>query len=205
MRSLFIDTSSFFMHVAVVEDKKVLFHFEEEIKNDMASRIVPVIEEAFQDLDFSIKDIDKIFVVNGPGSFTGIRVGVTAAKMIAWALKKDIITISSLEFLATTPIEKKYHIPAIDARRGYVYAGVYDADLNVILKDQYILFQELYSYFDEGTIISHDNLENSIRPEEDILKIIEKHCNDTSLNPHEVKPNYLKLTEAEEKKIAGDV
>ena len=149
MRSLLIDTSSFFMHVAVLEDKNVLYHFKEEIKMDMASRIVPVIEEAFQNLSFRIEDIDKIFVVNGPGSFTGIRVGVTAAKMIAWTLKKDIITLSSLEFLATTSVE------------------------------------------------------NSVRPKEDIVKIVEKHADDAPLNPHEVKPNYLKLTEAEEKKLAG--
>ena len=203
MRSLLIDTSSFFMHVAVLEDKNVLYHFKEEIKMDMASRIVPVIEEAFQNLSFKIEDIDKIFVVNGPGSFTGIRVGVTAAKMIAWALKKDIITLSSLEFLATTSVDKKYHIPAIDARRGYVYAGVYDSELNCILKDQYILYTELSSYFEEGTIISHDNLENSVRPKEDIVKIVEKHADDAPFNPHEGKPNYLKVTEAEEKKLAG--
>lgn len=192
------------MHIAVVEDKELLYHFKEEIHTDMASRIVPVIDDCFKTLSFSINDIDRIYVVNGPGSFTGVRVGVTTAKMLAWSLKKEIVTLSSLEFLATTSVDSKYKIPMIDARRGYVYAGVYDSNLNSVLEDQYILYDNLQFYFEEGTIISRDELNNKIMPDENIVEIIEKHKNDISLNPHEIKPNYLKLTEAEEKKLAGE-
>lgn len=191
------------MHIAVVEDNEVLYHFEEEIHTDMASRIVPIIDDCFKGLSFSINDIDRIYVVNGPGSFTGVRVGVTTAKMLAWSLKKEIVTVSSLEFLATTSVDSKYKIPMIDARRGYVYAGVYDSNLNTVLEDQYILLDALQTYFEDGTIISHDELASRILPKENIIEIVEKHKNDKSLNPHEVKPNYLKLTEAEEKKMAG--
>lgn len=203
MKSLFIDTSSFFMIVAILEEEKVLYSFKEKIKVDMASRIIPTIEKAFEEVPFSISDIDKIFVVNGPGSFTGIRVGITAAKLIAWALKKEIVTISSLEFMATTKVNTEYKVVAIDARRGNIYGGVYDGDMNVVLKDQYLPFSNLTSYLDKGTLISRDSLEESIFPDEDIPLIISRHKADKSLNPHEVNPNYLKLTEAEEKKLAG--
>ena len=91
----------------------------------------------------SINDIDNIVVLNGPGSFTGIRVGVTVAKTIAWALKKDIIPLSSLELMATTNTNKKYLIPMIDARRGNVFGAIYDKDLNIILKEQLISREEL--------------------------------------------------------------
>lgn len=202
MRSLLIDTSSFFMCIAILEDDKVLYSFNEEIKVDMASRIMPVIESAFQTVPFSVNEIDRIYVVNGPGSFTGIRVGVTIAKIMAWSLKKEIVLLSSLEFLATTPVSTKYLIPAIDARRGYVYAGVYDSNLNVILKDQYLPFEELKPYLKEGTVISHDELINRIEPKVDVSLIVRRHQSDMSLNPHEIKPNYLKLTEAEEKRLA---
>ena len=83
MKSLFINTSSFFMSIAILEGNKILYKKEEEMLVDMASRIIPEIEIAFNNVDFEINDIDKIFVVNGPGSFTGVRVGVTVAKMIA--------------------------------------------------------------------------------------------------------------------------
>ena len=200
MRSLVIDTSSFFMLVAVMEENQVLASYEEEIHTDMASKIVPTIELLFEKVTFSIEDIDKIFIVNGPGSFTGLRVGVTVAKTIAWALHKEVIPISSLELMATTEVTTPYIIPAIDARRGYVYAGVYDQDLNVIMGDKHLPFEELSTYLEKGTLISRDNLENSQVPKVDLSKMVTKHKNDKTVHPHALVPNYLKLTEAEENK-----
>ena len=200
MKSLFINTSSFFMSIAILEDNKVLYQKEEEMLTDMASRIIPEIELSFKNVEFELEDIDKIFVVNGPGSFTGVRVGVTVAKMIGWALKKDVIPLSSLELLATTSIDKEWCIAAIDARRGFVFAGVYNNNLDVIMPDQYIEKEKLEQYLANGIFVSYDNMEGTIKPSIDIAKIVEKHKNDVPVNPHALKPNYLKLTEAEEKK-----
>lgn len=200
MRSLFINTSSFFMSIAILENGKVVYKKEEEMLTDMASRIIPEIELAFNNVTFDIEDINNIFVVNGPGSFTGVRVGVTVAKMIGWALKKDIIPLSSLELLATTKVESKNHIGVIDARRGYVFAGVYDSSLNKIMPDKYMLLSELENYLVDGNLISYDKIDGSILPNIDIEMIVEKHMNDNAINAHALKPNYLKLTEAEEKK-----
>lgn len=200
MKSLFINTSSFYMSLAILEDDKLLYKKEEEILVDMASKIIPEIELSFNNVPFELKDINKIFVVNGPGSFTGVRVGVTVAKTIAWALKKDVIPLSSLELLATTSVENNHVISAIDARRGYVFAGVYDKDLNVIMPDKYVLKADLEDYLNDGTIVSYDKLDGASMPVIDIVKIVEKHKNDAPINPHALKPNYLKLTEAEEKK-----
>ena len=198
MKILFLDTSSFFVTVSIIEDGKLLYLFQDEITDDMSSKVMPIIAEGFNSVSFNIQDIDKIMVVNGPGSFTGVRIGVTIAKTIAWALKKEIITISSLEFLATTSCNTKYLIPMIDARRGYVYAGIYSNDLAVIKEDSYIKFDNLNSYFDDGAIISFNDFDNSIKPCLDVLKIVNRHINDKGINPHLVKPNYLKKTEAEE-------
>lgn len=200
MRSLFINTSSFFMSIAILENGKVVYKKEEEMLTDMASRIVPEIELTFDNVTFDIEDINNIFVVNGPGSFTGVRVGVTVAKMIGWALKKDIIPLSSLELLATTKIDSTNHIGVIDARRGYVFAGVYDSSLNVIMKDNYILLSDLDKYLVDGKLISYDKIDGALAPSIDIEKVVSKHMNDEPINAHALKPNYLKLTEAEEKK-----
>jgi tRNA threonylcarbamoyladenosine biosynthesis protein TsaB len=200
VKILFLDTSSFFVTVSIIEDNIILFNYQNEIRDDMSSKIMPIIREGFNKVSFNIQDIDRIVVVNGPGSFTGVRIGVTIAKVLAWTLKKEIITVSSLELMATTEFDTKYIIPMIDARRGYVYAGVYDNALNIIREDSYIAYNDLSYYFNESTIVSYDALENAKAPKIDIIKVLNKHVNDILLNPHRVNPNYLKKVEAEEKK-----
>ena len=167
----------------------------------MSSKIMPIIDKGFKNINKDINDIDKIFVINGPGSFTGIRIGVTIAKTIAWSLKKDIVTISSLELMATTNVDTKYIVPIIDARRGNVFAGIYDKELNIIKEDKMVNLENLKKSIDSNyTIVSYDLNNVNI----DVLKIVNKHKNDLSINPHSVNPNYLKLTEAEESRLKND-
>lgn len=198
MKVLFLDTSSFFVTVAILDGNEIVYLFQDEIKNDMSSKIMPIIDQGFKEVDFEVQDLNRIIVVNGPGSFTGVRIGVTIAKVLAWSLKVPVITVSSLEFLATTPFKTEYIIPMIDARRGYVYAGVYDSNLNIIKDDQYVKYEDLEPFFEQSTIVSLNDLENSLKPHFDVLKLILKHQNDEPTICHEVKPNYLKKTEAEE-------
>ena len=196
MRCLFIDTSSFFINIAIVSDCKILFSHYEKIEKDMSSKIMPIIRDGFNKVNFNINEIDKLFIVNGPGSFTGVRVGVTVAKTISWSLHIDLIPLSSLEVIASTSSHKKYNVGVIDARRGNVFAGIYDKELNCISKDKFISFEQLKKEInDEYNLIGLN--ENEIKP--NIIKIIDRHLNDKPINPHTLKPNYLKLTEAEEK------
>lgn len=204
MKYLLIDTSTSHVTISIVKDNEILSFYHEEILSDMSSRIIPIIDDQISKLSFSLKDIDKIFIVNGPGSFTGVRVGVTIAKTISWTLNINIIPISSLELMATTQTSKKYLVPMIDARRGNVFAGIYDNSLNEIKPDKLINLKELLSVIDEDyELISYDNIEinNLKKPNLNILKIINKHKNDKGINPHKLTPKYLKLTEAEENRI----
>ena len=73
MKCLFIDTSNSFINLYIVEDNKVLVYKHVETLRQMANTIMPLIRESFNEGDFDIKDIDKIFVTVGPGSFTGVR------------------------------------------------------------------------------------------------------------------------------------
>ena len=199
MIALFIDTSISFPTISIIKDDVLLYNFHEEIKLDMSSKILSIIHEGLKEQNISINSIDKIFVVNGPGSFTGVRIGVTIAKTIAWALKKVIIPISSLEYMATTETNKKYLIPMIDARRDNVFAGIYDNNLNCINSDKLINIEELLEdKKEEYELLSYDKIDATIIPNPNVIKIIKKHINDKGVNPHSLKPNYLKLTEAEE-------
>lgn len=198
---LLVDTSTSNITVSILNDTKVICEYIKKIDSDMSSKILPIIDNLLKDNQLNLEQIDKIFVVNGPGSFTGVRIGITICKTIAWALKKDIITLSSIELMATTKTEKKYLVPMIDARRGNVFAGIYDNELNCIKNDQLININELIDHLDDNyELISYDNIDikNLIVPKPNVLKIIEKHKNDVVINPHNVNPNYLKLTEAQE-------
>lgn len=205
MISLFIDTSISFPTVSLIKDEVVLFYYHEEIKSDMSSKILSIIDNALVNSNIMLESIDKIFVVTGPGSFTGVRIGVTIAKVIAWSLNKELIPISALEYIATTDSNKKYLVPMIDARRDNVYAGVYDLGLNCMKKDSLININELLSGMGEDyELLSYDNIYNTIIPNPNVVKIIKKHINDVGINPHSLKPNYLKLTEAEENRLKND-
>ena len=138
MKYLYIDTSSSYLNTALVEDNNVLASINEEFGQSLSEVVVPKIVSMFQENNIEPKDIDKIIVVNGPGSFTGIRIGITIAKVYAWSLNIPITTIDSLSAMAISSNDKKVHIPMINARRGYVYGAIYDEDNRILLKPQHI-------------------------------------------------------------------
>lgn len=190
---LLLDTSSNNLIVSIIRNNEVLYFFNDINNNETSAKVMPAIDEAFRKTKLDIKEIDKLFIVNGPGSFTGIRVGVTIAKVIGYCLNIPLIPISELELLATTKTKATYNVPIIDARRGYVFGAIYDKELNIVLEQQHILLTELEkSYPKSHMVITNDNMDI------DIVKIIQKHEHDTPIHPHELKPNYLKRTEAEE-------
>jgi len=190
MTYLFIDTANSFI-ISIIKDNKIIYYKSDVSNSDTSSRVMPIIDEAFKSTNLTINDIDKIFVVNGPGSFTGIRVGVTIAKTISYCLNIPLIVLSELELMATSA-NSDYIVPIIDARRGYVYGAIYDKNLDVYLDESHILLDELKSKLPSNYEFVEDS--NNV----DLIKLINKHENDKAINPHDLKPNYLKKTEAEE-------
>lgn len=205
MRILYIDTSSSYLYSAIVEDDKLVASVSEEYGQSLSEIALPKIVEMFDKNNLSPESVDKIIVVNGPGSFTGIRIGITIAKVYAWAKKLPITTITSLEAMAISSPSSKTHVPMLNARRGYVYAAIYDENNNVIRKPEHVKWEVLKEDLDkipDYEIISNDEFdweveENSYIP--DFVAIVTKFKDKEDMNPHAVNPDYLKLTEAEEK------
>lgn len=196
MKVLFIDTATSFLRVALVSDDKLVYFYNNDEGHDMSSMLMPVLDIAFKEAGFKPSDLDKIMAVNGPGSFTGIRVGLTVAKTMAWALKIPVISISSLEVISSG-FDSDYNTSLINARRGYAYVGSYDDNLNVISDDRYEYIKDKKV---DGNLISYDEFDFEVnQPIIDVLKVVRKHINDEGINPHNLNPKYLKLTEAEEK------
>ena len=211
MRCLYLDTSSSFLYAGIIENDKLLGSIKEQMDNDLSKITLYKLSEMFNNCSLKPNDIDKIIVVNGPGSFTGIRVGITIGKVYAWGLNKDITTISSLEAMSISTDTKTYKVPLLDARRNYVYAAIYDENNKEVLSPRHIKLEELKERIDslakEITIITNDELEveyNKVKYNPNILKIVENFKAKESINPHKVNPEYLKLTEAEEKNKKND-
>jgi len=193
LKYLFLDTATTNLVVAIVIDNEIRYLKQEICKQSMSEKLMPIIDEAFKSTNIQIDELDKIFVTNGPGSFTGIRIGLTFAKTLAWTLNIPVVPISSLEVMAS----KKASMALIDARRGYVFAGGYNDDLKAIYDDKYIKLDEINT---DLPFVSYDELDvDTCIPEIDVLKIIKKHENEKGVNSHSLNPIYLKQTEAEEK------
>ena len=206
MTIFYIDTSSSYLYTGLVKNDKLLVERKTNLSHDLSSFALNEVREMFKEVHLEPKDIDKIIVVNGPGSFTGIRIGITIAKIYAWCLKKAITTITSLEAMAVSSKIDKVSVPVIDARRGYVYASIFDGG-KCLLKPKYIRLDQLKKDLDKKhfdyEFISNDSIMgiSAKKYNPNILKIVLKYQDKDSINPHLVEPDYLKLTEAEENKL----
>ena len=207
MRYLYIDTSSSYLYSSIVEDDKCIASVIEEFGQSLSEVALPRIVEMFEKNNLSPDDVDKIIVVNGPGSFTGTRIGVTIAKVYAWSKNIPISTVTSLEVMAVSSPNKKVHVPIINARRGFVYGAIFNSDYSIMMKPQHIELSKLKSELnsiDNYEFISNDEFDEELELTSytpDFEKIIQYAKDNEELNPHAVNPEYLKLTEAEESKI----
>lgn len=203
MIELFIDTASSRIILAVLKDHKIVSFCNEQNTHDLSIRIFPLFDSILKEANVSPNEVDTIYIVNGPGSFTGVRIGVTIAKTFAWGLKKKIIPLSELELMATTVTNADYLVSMIDARRNASYAAIYDKDGKPYLTDRYIANDDLMKMLPKKkkiSFLSYDKITgvDAVIPNINIEKMLERHRNDNPVNPHRVNPDYLKLTEAEE-------
>jgi tRNA threonylcarbamoyladenosine biosynthesis protein TsaB len=146
MNILAIDTSTYVMGVAILQDNKIIGEYITNTKKNHSVRLMPAIERLMSDCGITPNLLDKIVVAKGPGSYTGVRIGVTVAKTLAWSLNIPLVGISSLEQLAWNGKEFKGLIcPIMDARRQQLFTGLYQFnkdDMEVVIPDQNILIEE---------------------------------------------------------------
>lgn len=127
MNILAIDTSSSVASVAVVSDGKVLSEYNVCNGKTHSQIIMPMISDALDKAVLKISDVDVFATSLGPGSFTGLRIGVATAKSFAQATGKKIIGISSMEGLCANVLADDCTLvcPIVDARRGNVFNAIY--------------------------------------------------------------------------------
>lgn len=136
MKILAIDTTSNICSAALLEDDKLID--ENTINNGLthSENLMPLIAQLFERNKLNLSDINLIAVCVGPGSFTGIRIGIASIKAMAEVYKIPVAEITSLESLAMSTSKNETIVALIDARNNQVYSGIFDK--NIKLKEEYI-------------------------------------------------------------------
>ncbi|WP_341300653.1 tRNA (adenosine(37)-N6)-threonylcarbamoyltransferase complex dimerization subunit type 1 TsaB [Lysinibacillus sp. FSL H8-0500] len=140
-----IETANTPLSIAVVRDGKMVAEMVQNIKLTHSAGAMPAIEEVLTRVGLKPSDLDAIAVSEGPGSYTGVRIGVTLAKTLAWTLQKPLVGISSLKVLAANAaLYNGLICPIFDARRGNVYTAIYQGmALEAIVEDYHTHIDDL--------------------------------------------------------------
>ncbi|WP_210471684.1 tRNA (adenosine(37)-N6)-threonylcarbamoyltransferase complex dimerization subunit type 1 TsaB [Sporosarcina sp. 6E9] len=142
-----IDTANTPLSIAIVKDGEILIEENSSMAINHSLRAMPAIDEIFKRANIAPSDIHAIAVSEGPGSYTGVRIGVTIAKTLAWTLNIPLVGVSSLKALAANTLYfDGYLCPIVDARRNNVYAGVYrfeNGKLTTVIEDGHFSLTEL--------------------------------------------------------------
>lgn len=221
MKILSLDSTSVTASAAITENGKTLS--ENFINNGLthSQTLMPLVEKTLAESGISIKDIDLFAVTNGPGSFTGVRIGIASVKGMADALNKDCFAVSTLEAIAE-PLKNDDSIACavMDARCNQVYTAIFENG-NRLCEDKAVLIDELgeelkkYNkkvvFIGDGAVICYEKLngvlENCEIADENIRYIhassigrlaVEKIANgENTTASAKLVPFYLRLPQAE--------
>lgn len=180
--TLFIDTHDKIVLMILFKDGKIVGKEDLETKNKHSEVALPTIANLLEKSNADVSEIGGIIVVNGPGSFTGVRIAVTIAKTIAYALSIPIRTIDALTILALG-VEGDRKIVSLEDRNG-AFVGVFNSNYNVIEPLQYMN----KSSYNEFKLCNNVNTNVDINYENVYQYVMSL----KELNPHEVKPLYIK-------------
>lgn len=135
-----IDTASF----CIAQDEKVIALEVNKTVKEQAAWLHNSIKISLQKQGLKLNELDAIAVSNGPGSYTGLRIGSATAKGICYAIKKPLISLNTLEIMASSVLEnaEDYICPMIDARRMEVFTAIYNRNLETILGPTALILTE---------------------------------------------------------------
>lgn len=203
MKILTIDTSSKNAIVAITENEEKIIEFNNEEEKTHSQKLMPMIEEAFQKTNLSLEDIDLIVCCLGPGSFTGVRIGIATAKAFSDSKNIPVVGVNSLEVLAYSLGDEGDICGLIDAGHENAYVGYYkikkdeNGNLQTMQEDLNFLNltdEKLKEIQKQYKIVSEQNSGLGIT----IAKIgYTKYKNGKSGNSSILSPVYLRKSQAE--------
>lgn len=214
MNILAIDTSTMISSVTIANEDEIIGDFNVNQQKTHSESLVPMIEELLKLLGMEIRDIDTFVISKGPGSFTGLRIGMTVAKTLAQVYDKKLIPVSTLKALANNSSSNRLKVPMIDARGNRIYGAVFDENFNELIKEDLYTIEDFSkkvndldkeveliglmsdkydSFFVNGKILPI-NFNNCIG--KSLIKLALEDI-DNEYNLYEMSPNYLRKSQAE--------
>lgn len=139
-----IDTALETASICVAKDSVTIKLIENDNQNDHAAWLQPAIRDLMKNLKFEMKDLNAVAVSIGPGSYTGLRVGLSTAKGLCYALNIPLITVGTLEIMAFAAKNESADLlcPMIDARRMEVFTAIYKKNLEELVKPSAMIIDQ---------------------------------------------------------------
>lgn len=189
MYTLFISTFDKIITIGLLKNGKVISELTKESSKNHSIHTMPMIDEILKINNLLPSYLNEIIVVNGPGSFTGVRIGVTIAKTLAYTLNIPIKTITSLKAYAVSSDKETNKLVTIEDLKGK-YIGYFDKNNNLLSDYTYLKNDEYETYIKEKEQYLINN--NTF----DLNKIYKSLQTEDSINPHIVNPIYIKGIDA---------
>ena len=157
MLTLCIDTAYKYLTCALIEDDQILSSYCKECFKKQSEEVFSALEQVFTDSGRDKRSIDAICISEGPGSYTGVRIAMTIAKVIGEVLPCKVYKISTLRLYAAN---RENCMVIMDARASRVYCGIYDKD-QIVMEDQAIEIKDVemkdYTVIGDGALIGKEN------------------------------------------------
>lgn len=225
MRILAIESSARAASVALVTDGSLTAQYFQASGLTHSRTLLSMTEDMLTDLELTVRDVDVIAVAAGPGSFTGVRIGVAAAKGLAWGAEKPVCGVSTLEAMAwqLSGHDGAVICAAMDARRGEIYNALFTSKgdtLTRLTPDRAIPISELvseakkdkkpYFFVGDGAHLCYneflrENLPAFLPPEPLLLQTawgVARAARDMEPEPaFDLQPRYLRLSQAERERL----
>ncbi len=225
MRILAFESSAKAASVALMEDGVLLAESFQNNGKTHSATLMPMAERLLQDCGTVPSSLDLIAVANGPGSFTGVRIGVAAAKGLAWAVQKPCCAVSTLAAMAFLLRHQAGILcPVMDARRAQVYNALFSSDgqcLTRLTPDRAISLEELKKELEnaekpiflvgDGSRLCYNTLdhESLVFPPAHLelqrasgVAMAAAAQAGTTVSPEDLVPNYLRLSQAERERLS---
>ena len=190
MYSLFIDTHNVDINLALYKDGELVDSRVKSSSMHHSDNIMPLLAELLKSNNVDVHDLGEILCVNGPGSFTGVRLGVTIAKTLAFTLKLPIRAITSLEMFAVSTESENNKLVIIKDLKG-CFGGLFTKDNELVGEYFYKNNQEFEDYVE-----SNDLRDKIVENKVDFNKLYDFFMTKETINPHKVNPIYIKVIEA---------
>lgn len=190
---LVIDSATKFLFVGLYHGTKCLSQYHAEGHNDHSVKLMTEIEKGLNEHQLKVSDIDEIIIGIGPGSYTGLRIGVVVAKMFGWNNNIQVKSVSSLALMASSNLQETLILSEIDARRGNSFLGLYEYKNGMLCQKDQEQLTNLDDY--KNSIIEPFIVVSNGVPNIEVL--LNSNLLSTIKDIHGLNPNYLRLTEAE--------